>query len=295
MPNVIVELVLIVSIFLLLASVWNIGRIRRIVVHVSLRTSWVSLGAMLFLAVCGCLTFLYTNATEGSEHHEDWLIAFTLLAASLFVFGVCIVSLFTSRELSRIDDLEKAAFFDPLTALYTRGHIDSLLKVECEQSNARVSQLAVILLDIDNFKSINDFFGHRVGDYVLKEVGRILEHACDRRQMVGRYGGEEFLIVSPNTPPAAAVRMAERVRSRVADARLSFDDAAIHVTVSIGVMVNFTFCETAMDLVSAADTAMYEAKRRGRNQVALGDERPNLSKSSQGRNGVHAGDKTAFI
>jgi diguanylate cyclase (GGDEF)-like protein len=274
MPNTFVQFVLAITILLLFASMWTIFRIRRIIQQNLLRAAWACLGITLLMAAFGYLVFLYTNDIEGDNHHEDWLIAFTLFIAAVFIFGVCAVSLFSARELARIDDLEKAAFFDPITNLYTRGHIDSLLTAECERSRSETRQLSLMLLDLDNFKFINDCFGHKAGDYVLQEVGRILKQTVDPSNLIGRYGGEEFLIVLPNTSPILAVETADRIRSTMSAARLEFEGNVIPVTISIGVKNNFTFREEAQELVAAADTAMYEAKRRGRNQVIMADVFP---------------------
>lgn len=271
MPNTMVQLTLLLTITLLFASVWTVYQIRRILQNSLLRTVWACLGSTLLLASFGCLMFLVTNDIEGANHHEDWLVASTLFVAALFMFGVCAVSLFTAKELARIDGLEKMAFFDPLTKLYTRGHIDSLLAIECERSQRETSQLSILLLDIDDFKLINDRFGHQAGDHVLKEFGGILQQTADRFNLIGRYGGEEFLIVSPHSSPVVAEARAERIRSVLSASQFVFEGNVIPVTVSIGVKTNFTFRETADDLVASADSAMYQAKRNGRNCVVVAD------------------------
>jgi diguanylate cyclase (GGDEF)-like protein len=272
MSNTVVQLILLLTIVLLCAAVLVVQRIRDTTDKEGLKLAWAALGGILFLLGLGCFGFLYANHTEGANHYEDSLMAFTMLVSAVFVLGVCIVSLLTAKDLARIDGLEKAAFFDPLTRLYSRGRIDTLLNIECERSRFGVTQLSVLLLDIDNFKAINDTFGHRAGDSVLEEVGRILKKGVDAPHVIGRYGGEEFLIVAPNTSSALAQRNAEHIRANVARATVKVEGKIIPLTVSIGVASNSTFRRGSSDLVAAADAAMYAAKQRGRNQVVLADE-----------------------
>ncbi|SEB77035.1 GGDEF domain-containing protein [Terriglobus roseus] len=272
MSNTLVQFLLLVTIFLLSASVLVVQRIRDTTKKEGLKLAWAALGGFLFLSGMGCFGFLYTNQTEGAGHYEDSLIACTLLASAVFVLGVCFVSLLTAKDLARIDGLERAAFFDPLTRLFTRGRIDTLLDIECERSRFGVTQLSVLLLDIDNFKTINDTLGHRAGDSVLEEVGRILKKAVEPPNVIGRYGGEEFLIVAPNTSSALAERHAENIRAKVARATVKVEGKVVPLTVSIGVASNSVFRRGSSDLVAAADTAMYAAKQRGRNRVVIADE-----------------------
>ena len=272
MPNVLVQLVMLATIVLLIASIWLIWGIRHILQSGKLRAAWVGLGCILLSAVLGCALFLHTNDIEGANHHEDWLVASTLCAASLFIVGVCAISLGTARDLSRIGDLERKAFFDPLTNLYTRGHIDSLLNVECKRNRAETNQLSVLLLDIDDFKFINDCFGHHAGDYVLKEIGRVLRLTFPAPCLVGRYGGEEFLVVLPRTAPYIAEESAAKLLAQIRATHFETGRGVFPVTVSIGVTTTKTFHETPGDLVRTADNAMYAAKRRGRNQVVVAAE-----------------------
>jgi diguanylate cyclase (GGDEF)-like protein len=272
MSNTVVQFLLLMTILLLSVAVLVVRRIRDTTPKEGLKLAWAALGGFLFLSGMGCFGFLYTNHIESVNRQEDSLVACTLLASAVFVLGVCFVSLLTAKDLARIDGLEKAAFFDPLTRLYTRGRIDTLLNIASERSRFGVTQLSVLLLDIDNFKSINDTFGHRAGDSVLEEVGRILKKAVEPPYEIGRYGGEEFLIIAPNTSSALAERNAENIRAKVARATVKIEGKVIPVTVSIGVASNSAFRRGSSDLVAAADTAMYAAKQRGRNRVVLADD-----------------------
>jgi two-component system cell cycle response regulator len=128
----------------------------------------------------------------------------------------------------------------------------------------------VLFIDIDHFKDINDSLGHAVGDSVLQAVGRGLRDRLRRGDLLARYGGEEFVALLPDTDLQAALRVAEVLRSRIAS--LDFDPltGGLPVRVSIGVAQLSEELMGAGSLVSAADSAMYEAKRQGRNRVVVG-------------------------
>jgi diguanylate cyclase (GGDEF)-like protein len=138
------------------------------------------------------------------------------------------------------------------------------------------SELAVALIDIDHFKAVNDSHGHLAGDEVLAAIGRTLLHLLREYDLVGRFGGEEFALVLPQTDLADARRIAERIRSQIADLRVdaSSDPEAepIRLTVSIGLATLSSAGEQLTELLAAADAAMYRAKGAGRNRVWVASE-----------------------
>jgi diguanylate cyclase (GGDEF)-like protein len=127
----------------------------------------------------------------------------------------------------------------------------------------------VLFIDIDHFKDINDAFGHAVGDVVLQSVGRGLRDRLRRRDLLARYGGEEFVALLPDTDLQAALQVAEVLRSRIATLDLNSLTGGLPVRVSIGVAQLSEELMGEGSLVSAADAAMYEAKRQGRNRVVV--------------------------
>lgn len=158
------------------------------------------------------------------------------------------------------------ALTDPLTALYNqryiRHHLGTLLESREESS------LALLMIDVDHFKSINDRFGHGVGDLVLQEIAACLRQNTRAFDLVGRYGGEEFIIVMPGAAPDEAMLAAERLRREVAN--LAFEQqklASIAVTISIGVAHLHGLGRRPDDLIACADAALYRAKEFGRNRV----------------------------
>jgi diguanylate cyclase (GGDEF)-like protein len=131
--------------------------------------------------------------------------------------------------------------------------------------------ISVLMLDLDHFKRINDSYGHPVGDEVLKTVGQVLRDSCRVYDVAGRYGGEEFCIVLPETQVENTTQVAERIRNRLATTPLSVGSTSIVVTASIGVagMDSTEGVLSASTLVERADRALYSAKHLGRNRVEM--------------------------
>lgn len=161
--------------------------------------------------------------------------------------------------------LRELATTDPLTGLSNRRTLLKLLDDEVDRSARYNRSLSVLILDLDHFKSINDTWGHAAGDEVLERIGVVLR-ACVRQQdIVGRTGGEEFLVVLPETAGTEAEFLANRLRAAIAQIRFDFDDSR-KVTASIGV-ASRELGDLSSDLVARADEAMYVAKRAGRDCV----------------------------
>jgi diguanylate cyclase (GGDEF)-like protein len=168
-----------------------------------------------------------------------------------------------NRELARL------AATDPLTGLPNRRSFDANLERQAVGARRYDDALSLVLLDIDEFKAVNDRFGHDIGDEVLREVGRRLREACRAGDMVARIGGEEFALILTRTSADGATAAAERTRSLISDAPVATSAGALEVTVSAGVA--WAGAETGLDaqqLYRSADEALYAAKRQGRNRVA---------------------------
>ena len=160
------------------------------------------------------------------------------------------------------------AVTDGLTGLHNRRYLDTHLDILVERAVSRGRPLSYMIADLDRFKSINDAFGHDGGDDVLREFANLLRRQVRGADLVCRYGGEEFVVIMPDTDPEIAGRVAERVRAAVAEK--SFDLAngrKIPVTVSVGIASLEGRGDTIAALAKRADTALYEAKSAGRNRV----------------------------
>lgn len=156
---------------------------------------------------------------------------------------------------------------DELTGLYQRRVFDVVLKKEYEQSRRVDIPMSLILIDIDDFKRINDTYGHVEGDRVLAEIGKTINKHLREMDIAARYGGEELAIIMPNSSAERAFYAAERLRRRIS--RLQFSDYS--VTVSMGIGCLCADVETLEDIFSRADEALYEAKAHGKNRVVVAD------------------------
>ena len=172
------------------------------------------------------------------------------------------------RILELQQSMKFAATHDFLTRLLNRAEILASLKRELSRCQRDGQPIAVILADLDHFKLVNDSLGHAAGDTVLKEVAQRLQLDLRNYDLVGRYGGEEFLILLPNCGLMTATRRADEIRSLVAKDAIITTFAAVSATVSMGVSVSDNAKDlTVEDLLHHADQALYEAKAGGRNCV----------------------------
>jgi len=158
---------------------------------------------------------------------------------------------------------------DELTGLFNRRRFDEVLDTEVERAKRFGQPMALVLLDIDDFKQVNDTYGHQQGDIVLREVARVLRESCREIDEPARYGGEELAVVLPGTDLHGAYLLAERVRQGVEALRLPLivSDGEIRVTASLGVAALPESADDQDGLVAAADAAMYDAKRAGKNRA----------------------------
>ena len=166
------------------------------------------------------------------------------------------------------DDLRRMATRDSLTKLWNRRAILEALDSEIARAERHSTSVGVILADLDHFKKVNDLHGHAAGDAVLAEVSGRMTAALRDYDTIGRYGGEEFLIVLPDPICAEAATVGERVRAAVESEPVSFGQLRLPVSISCGVAVSVREQNTDADeLIRAADIAMYQAKSQGRNRV----------------------------
>lgn len=169
--------------------------------------------------------------------------------------------------------LEEISARDSLTGLYNRWFVMEKIESEMNRALRHGAPISVLMLDLDHFKNVNDSFGHSVGDEVLKSVGQVLRESCRVYDVPGRYGGEEFCIVLPETRINNTTGVAERIRSRLAQTQLAIGGQSISVTASIGVAgMDSSSGESVLSaaaLLERADRALYAAKNHGRNRVEL--------------------------
>jgi len=164
------------------------------------------------------------------------------------------------------EEVKSLAIRDGLTGLYNSRHFQEMLAHQVEVSRRYGWPLSLLFLDIDNFKSINDTYGHLEGDLVLKNLARFLQSHIRLADVPCRYGGEEFVALLPQTSRTQARHLAERLRAEIAATPIPLSHGDIYITVSIGVACLFS-PQSGEDLVKTADAALYKAKQSGKNRV----------------------------
>jgi diguanylate cyclase (GGDEF)-like protein len=188
--------------------------------------------------------------------------------------GTSILKFLPAGELEIIlyGNLGAAAHTDPLTRIYNKGYLLEALGAEWKRARALRAELSLIFLDLDHFKKINDTFGHEAGDYVLREMTRLIRSdLLAPRHIFARYGGEEFAILLGNTGGSHALDLAARVRAAVEAHVFVYEGARLQVTCSIGVATLQPGIDSAAALLKAADMAGYASKRNGRNRVTMAE------------------------
>jgi len=251
--------------------------IKRIITQLSpgkLRIRWYLLGILTLLFILGYFGYIVMIIGQMTGNTG-------LMVPGIFFFGACYVwltaslSLQTTNDIRRVTLLEQETITDPLVGIYNRRYLDRRLEEEFERARRYQLPLAVLMIDIDRFKIVNDTYGHQTGDLVLNYLGKLLLEGIRRPDIAARYGGEEFLVIAPNTTISLAFTLAERLRQHIESHELNVTSEAnekviIKITVSIGVSGVGDDTESVKQLVQIADTALYSAKKEGRNRVSLG-------------------------
>lgn len=230
------------------------------------------------IILVGIFRLALVSGIHGIDVPWSELIFYQIIAAGCMI--LCYHALnYKEMYMSKVFTIRVKAATDELTQINNRASIDYWLALRQIQREA----CGLILLDIDNFKHVNDTLGHLAGDRVLIEVGRLLRHLTRNDDFAGRYGGEEFLVMTSNYDPDTLLAIAERIRKEVEDCLIILEDGReLKVTVSLGVSLYLPGMIIRKSL-KLADLSLYEAKRQGKNRVvgssiltlaALGDKRP---------------------
>ncbi len=170
------------------------------------------------------------------------------------------------RAKRQAEAFAQAAVIDPVSGLFNRRYFQERLEDEFNRAQRHKTPVALMMIDIDDFKGINDRFGHLAGDEVIRIVSDILRRSVRRFDLCARFGGEEFAIVMPGSGPEHSAVVAERIRRRIEEFRSDAAElAGVRVTVSIGLSVSYEL--PPRELVERADRALYAAKRGGKNRV----------------------------
>jgi diguanylate cyclase (GGDEF)-like protein len=261
-----------VGIVILIGSLVVVRKLTRQLPAGRSRKSWYAMAGLIALFVIGYLGYLFI-------FWDQHLVLADLIVPGIFFFGACFVwfstfiALQTTLDVMRISDLEHETFTDPLTGIYNRRFMEQRLTEELSKARRYNFQLSILLLDLDYFKRVNDEHGHQAGDQLLIEISAMVNAQLRDSDILARYGGEEFLIIAPNTGPAEAALLAERLRARIEAQGFLKDyegirQAELNITVSIGLASFGDDIDNEEILIGTADRNLYQAKNDGRNRIA---------------------------
>jgi diguanylate cyclase (GGDEF)-like protein len=272
-PDTRSRLILLLSLLSLLMALRLHSMLRRILPGT--RLSQLLNGGVMLLQLVTELTLLAAAirfGVSGQSLSQMQVSAWVFLALMvLSVAAVLSVVLLVGQKLET--RLREAAQRDQLTGAWRRHVFDEAGEREIARSRRHARPFALLLLDLDHFKAVNDRFGHQAGDEALRRFAAATAACLRREDLLGRTGGEEFGILLPDTGRDGALRLAERVRAAVAALPLSFEGEPLHLTVSIG--VGIADGQDDWDsLIRAADVALYRAKNEGRDRVAAAGQPP---------------------
>jgi diguanylate cyclase (GGDEF)-like protein len=216
--------------------------------------------------IAAALRFLATSTVDSDALYYYGLPLSMVAASILVALGVADRLLAQRAALS---DAERRAQTDPLTGVLNRRSLIERLDAACTRAKARGLPIALLFIDLDHFKQINDTFGHQAGDACLCAIVEPIHAELRQSDVIGRYGGEEFVVILSSADAAAATPIAQRILERVANVRVSGFGSPISVTCSIGIATSDTLGIWGEPLLAQADAAVYVAKRSGRNQIHL--------------------------
>jgi len=263
----------IVGAAILIGALLPVRRLIKQLPEGKVRRNWFVMAGLIKLFIFGYLGYLATLFRHPLELHD-------LLVPGVFFFGACFVwltialSLQTAIKIRRVTMLEQENITDPLTCIYNRRYLERRLNEEFDRAMRYNSPFSILLIDIDHFKSINDTYGHKAGDMALCYLSKQLQKTLRASDVVARFGGEEFVIMAPNTELEVAQGLAERLRQYIESRKLVIDDQdipklEINLTVSIGVADNRSGCRNYQEMLELADHSLYRAKKDGRNRVMV--------------------------
>ncbi len=266
------------------SSVWD--RLRRAVLALGLPWATVVLVTMVW-AVSLAVTYGVIRVAGQGSLGLGFAIASACALLSGPPVGYAVLRLIFELETSR-QRIAELAVTDELTGCYNRRHFMERAELEWLRSRRHQMPLALILLDADDFKQVNDTHGHQCGDHLLREMALQCRASLRGTDVLARFGGEELVVLLPQTDLAGALAIAERIRHQVQDLAVSWQGQAVTATVSLGVAALHAGHASVDTLIRDADQALYEAKRAGRNRVHGAPVQNVLPELSMGETAVQA-------
>lgn len=223
-------------------------------------------GIIIFISVAGLATVL---AVGRHDTQTSYIIHISLL---LMLFVSCTIHHMAMLALKKqISKLMEHSSTDKLTELYNRSYLDLFLEKQIETSSRSKTPVSIIMVDLDHFKEINDNYGHVVGDHVLTIFAHVVLKCVRKTDIIARYGGDEFIVVLPDTDTETAEHIAERIRRDVESEPIPpVNNKVVNsISCSVGVSTYPSHCDSKHNLIQTSDMALYEAKRAGRNRTVV--------------------------
>lgn len=209
------------------------------------------------------LGFVYLHFTS----EENIRLAHT---RELLIYNMVELAAMSIAGLNLRAKLESQSIRDGLTGLFNRHFLEISLDRELQRASRQGTKLALLMIDVDHFKMFNDTYGHEAGDQILRELASCLQDSVRSQDVVCRYGGEEFVILTPEANEATAMARADALRERVSEIQMQFRGESLRqISISVGVALYPDVAHNATDLLRMADRALYQAKNAGRNQIKL--------------------------
>lgn len=272
MIAILADVLVMLGALFLAASLVPVWKLDSKITHGNMRRRWQFFTTLILIFISGYIG--YAALHWGRSHTLE-----ELGVPVIFFFGGCFVLtanhflLQTAYDVLRIAALEHENITDPLMGIYNRRYLDRRLHEEITRSQRYDLPLTVMMIDVDHFKHVNDTFGHPCGDRVLTRLGQEVMNAVRNSDLVARYGGEEILVIAPNTDLREVMIVAERIRGVVEDVVLTplavkeGLPSSLRITVSIGVAKLDSTMHSVEALIDHADAALYRAKGEGRNRI----------------------------
>jgi diguanylate cyclase (GGDEF)-like protein len=214
---------------------------------------------------------VYISLGDLIPQYWSW-IGFRALERSILTLGFVLILIIALSGIALSERLTTLAVRDGLTGLYNQTYIKARLQEEIHRGERYKSALSLMMIDLDDFKPLNDRYGHIVGDRILRAFGELLQDVIRSSDVAGRYGGEEFLVILPQTSCLDAAAAAERIRKEISlfPFRVGAGgDKTCQITVSIGVYASPFLSQKTEEVIGLADAALYRAKKEGKNKVVV--------------------------
>ncbi|MEP6548504.1 MAG: diguanylate cyclase [Gammaproteobacteria bacterium] len=227
----------------------------------------IAWGLLEGFTITAAVRFLFIASVESSPLLYYYGLPLSMVAAAVLI-ALGVADRLRAQRVA-LSDAERRAQTDPLTGVLNRRSLIERLDAACLRARARGLPIALLFIDLDHFKQINDSFGHQAGDACLRAIIDPIHAELRQSDVIGRYGGEEFVVILSSADAAAASPIAQRILERVASVRVDGYGNPIRLTCSIGIAASDTLGVWGEHLIAQADAAVYVAKRRGRNQVQM--------------------------